>query len=315
MPNFDGGHYFLTALIPISTTMLERKDGQRFSPVQVLRKTLVTLPTALQSPASEHIGINSPFSKNDRTHFARFVVIEDVMYNGRDPDDAIKASFDGTNPVTAQPQDALSCPFLLFTADFDAASGDSSELTSYLGLLWETMKPGLSEVFAHCVGFESVSTSADFANYIQRGQIETTMSFNDYWTTAPPLKTRIATPAAITAALVIASILAGGLIAYEGGSCAWSIFGAVVALTGIALAVIIGNHIVIRLGSQPFESAPNADMPSILKALYLQQKFTKFAIEMQEADAAHLQSAFADFLKDHQPDKTTPTQPPGIVHS
>ena len=92
MPNFDGGHYFLTALIPIKTGILVEDDGMRRSPVQLVRHALATLPTALQTQATEKIGINSPFARNTRTHLSRFVVINDVMYNARDPVDAIVAA-------------------------------------------------------------------------------------------------------------------------------------------------------------------------------------------------------------------------------
>ena len=43
--------------------------------------------TALQTPATEHIGLNSPFARDGRTHFARFAVIDDAAYNGRDQRD------------------------------------------------------------------------------------------------------------------------------------------------------------------------------------------------------------------------------------
>ncbi len=197
MPNYDGGHYYLTALLPISTAVLTEQGQQRKSPIQLVRKALAVLPTALQTPTSTNLGINSPFSRNNRTHFARFVVIENVTYNGRDPEDAIKVALSGVNPVLPQPQDNLSCPFLLFVADFDANSGDPAELTAYLKELWATMQPELVDVFGHCIGFQSTVTGDDFGRYIQRGQIETTMPFNDYWTIAPPLKSlraRLKTP-------------------------------------------------------------------------------------------------------------------------
>ena len=80
MPTFDGGHYFLTAVVPISTAPV--KDGlAATSPVHALRKRLSLLPTAVETPARGDG--QSPFARNTRNHFARFVIIDDVAYPGR----------------------------------------------------------------------------------------------------------------------------------------------------------------------------------------------------------------------------------------
>jgi hypothetical protein len=314
MPNFDGGHYFLTALIPISTGTLVEKDGQRFAPIQSVRKALATLPTALQTPASQATRLNSPFSRNTSTHFARFVVVEDVMYNGRDPENAIKASIDGTNPVLSQPQDLLSFPYLLFVADFDAKSGEIGELTAYLEELWGTMKEELCDVFGHCVGFEKVKDGAGFAAYVEKGQIETTMSFNDYWTISPPLKSLESKLIAVLVVSTVAGILAGILIGAFGGGWVGALLGLVIgAVIGLVVAVIIAYRLVMKTGAQPFPTAPDTELPSILKGLYLQQNFTKFAIKLQTASAPVLYDEFAAFLHTHQPNASMPTQPPGVI--
>ena len=49
MPTFDGGHYFLTVLIPISTAHV-REGNDVTSPVHALRKRLDMLPTAAEFP-------------------------------------------------------------------------------------------------------------------------------------------------------------------------------------------------------------------------------------------------------------------------
>jgi hypothetical protein len=309
MPNFDGGHYFLTALIPIATDTLVEHHGRRVSPIQAVRKTLATLPTALQTRATEKTGLNSPFSRNHRTHFARFVVIEDVMYNARDPVDAIRVALTGSNPVTPQPQDALSNPFLLFVADFDAANGEASELTSYLETLWKTMEAELREVFSHCVGFEGIDSGETFAHYIQRGQIETTMPFNDYWTISPPLQSYKKLFIGIPVALAAVGLIGG-----------WTVTGSFWMGLGAALAGSLGGlaadyAIVMLRGAKPFPPAPNADLPSVLKALYLQQRFIDFAIETQGASDEVLHQKFARFVADHQPSAPTPTQHPGVIKS
>ena len=48
MPTFDGGHYFLTVLVPVKTH--PARDGSA-SPIQALRKRLAVLPPAQQTPA------------------------------------------------------------------------------------------------------------------------------------------------------------------------------------------------------------------------------------------------------------------------
>lgn len=314
MPNFDGGHYFLTALIPISTALVTGSTGTIISPIQKIRNALATLPTARQTPATEATGLNSPFSRNLRTHFARFVVVEDVTYNGRDPVDAIemalRAQFFGANPVTPQHQDKLEpCPYLIFIADFDAASGAESELLSYLELLWKTMAEELTEVLAPCVGFSEVSDATDFARYIQRCQIETTMPFNDYWTVAPPLKSY--------GALLLGTV---GLMTLVGVALAWCVHGGIWISLGILVGGLIAGAaaaiaLVMCLGPRPFPAAPNSDLPSVLKALYLQQHFTKLVVELQGADDVEIHRQFGRFIADHSPSKPTPTQLPGVVHS
>src|SRR5438067_12046258 len=109
MPNFDGGHYSLTALVPIVQDVRIEHEGLKHSPIQMVRGVLSTLPTALQTQATERMGLNSPFSRATRTHLARFVIIDQVMYNGRDPKDAIKVHILNQNPIVPQPQDSLSC--------------------------------------------------------------------------------------------------------------------------------------------------------------------------------------------------------------
>src|SRR5215475_3656397 len=80
MPTFDGGHYFLTAVVPIRTAPVE-DDLAVTSPVHALRKRLSLMPTAAQTPACG--GGQSPFARNKRNHFARLVIIDDVAYPGR----------------------------------------------------------------------------------------------------------------------------------------------------------------------------------------------------------------------------------------
>jgi hypothetical protein len=314
MPNLDGGHYFLTVLAPIDNSRVVEHDGMRSSPVHMARDALETLPTALQSPATEAIGLNSPFSRNTRTHFARFAVLDDVFYNGRDPADSIVTAVLGPSPILAQPVDSLVCPYLLFVADFDPDGRGGAEPRAYLEALWDVMATELKAVFTYCHGFDTVTDRAAFADFIVARQVETTMPFNDYWVGAPPLPSLwpwlLAPP-------VVAALIAAGLI-----------FGAPHILHAapwvqilVWLALLLGTvwadyGLVMALGKRPFPAAPNATLPHVLKSLYLQQAFTRFATEHQGDDPATLRRDFAAFVAQTRPDDLAgPTQDPGVVRS
>jgi hypothetical protein len=335
MPTFDGGHYFLTVLVPVRTDPIP--DGSAFtSPVHALRKRLAMLPPAQQTPAC--CDEQSPFARNTRNHFARFVIIDDVAYNGRQTENsiclALRNAFSKikTNLVDAQPQDHLTCPFLLFSADFDAASGADTERDSYLATLWNTMEAELRDIFAHCERFDSVNDPASFAKYIASCQIETTMPFNDYyvdigetvkslpvWPIDKNLIPAGAGAIVFLLGLVIFCFMSGmsGLIVM--------LLGAAVLAGGLWLA----NASLSTAGAKPFPAAPDSNLPAVLKALYLQRVFTRFAIQKQmlavDPDSAEqLHAAFGNFAADNQPENLgvtndqpdlhyAQTQKPGII--
>lgn len=309
MANFDGGHYFLTALAPIKSDGFVEDEGRRRSHTQALRDMLSSLPSAQQSPASEQSGLNSPFARVPRTHFARFVVIDDVRYNGRNHSDAICDRLLGTKLTIPQKVDHLNAPFLLFAVDFDAANGDDSELKSYANLLWRGMEAELRAVFRHCLGFNAVDDEAAFFAYLKRCQIETTMPFNDYWIEPQP-KQKLHAVQLVTSALIIAVALGlyfGSLWPWGGG-----------ALSGLTLFVLLAVNLALawRAGHKPFPTAPNSDLKSILKALYVQRRFVRFAIDAQGASDAELYQAFGRFCDEHGPDNLeAPSQGAGMIRS
>jgi hypothetical protein len=228
------------------------------------------------------------------------------------------------NPTTQQPYDQLSQPYLVFVADFDASSGDDGELKSYLRELWQTMREELCSVLEYCEGLDCKNASAEtFYEYVKSCQIETTMSFNDY-------EYRLDTPGlrSISIPLLVAWAVAAALAALAGllGTLitvtrAWPEFDTLTilwiafAVLGMALLYIL-YHYVLRCGGRPFATVPNTDLPSILKALYLQRRFTQFAIDSQGLDEASLHAGFAKFLVDHKPDDVVAcTQVPGVIRS
>jgi len=315
MPTFDGGHYFLTVLVPIATE--EVKDGISVtSPVHALRKRLDMMPTAAQSPAC--LQRQSPFAGNTRNHFARFVIIDDVAYNGRISRNTLVSTICGlfhtVDPTTAQPQDHLSCPFLLLAIDFDAKSGADSERDSYLVELWDTMKHDLRELFTFCEGFDSKVTDAkSFAAYIAGCQLETTMSFNDYYAVLPKLPTW---PSKLNILAAILCVAIAGWALYSGMVSMWTAVAALVVVL-IALAFVT----VMAAGRKPFPTADDSNLPSVLKSLYLQRTFTRFAIDSQmlaagtdAASAQQLYNDFKTFVAANKPtDLRTPTQAPGVI--
>jgi hypothetical protein len=329
MPNFDGGHYFLTVLAPVRTDTVTPPDGTPESCELALRRELACLPTALQSRASAPTGLNSPFARNKRTHFVRFSVINDVIYNGRDPSDAILNAIDKTNPIIPQPVDRLTTPFLLLSIDFDAAGGADSVRDDYLSELWSEMSAELTAVFQYCIGFDGVKDGASFAAYIAKCQVETTMPFNDYWITPPPLPVWNVKPwlwgIGIAAAVFLISLLIVVCGLFGGDVAAWSISAILpswlswggLSLIGLAATVLLiwlTYKSVMAAGYKPFPTAPNSDLKSVLKAVYLQQRFVEFAIDHQGKDAAALHAGFGAFLERNKPSNLDePTQTPGVI--
>ena len=320
MPTFDGGHYFLTALAPIRTGVVEDAGT---SPVHALRKRLDLLATAAQSQVCQG---QSPFARNTRNHFARFVIVDDVAYNGRLERDTILTTLSGDNLVTPQSQDHLSRPFLVFVVDFDARSGAASERDSYLAELWSTMGEELRGIFTFCESFDQrVKDAASFAKYIADCQIETTMSFNDYYIDPLNLPNWPVDPfkwAGVAAAGVLGIGLVLSLLNWAFNVAPHSGF-TLTVLGLLALALVVGAAYVsvTVAGKKPFPAAPDSNLPTVLKSLHLQRVFTRFAIDNQSlsvasdaASAQKLYDNFAAFIADNKPDDlNAPTQSPGVI--
>lgn len=328
MPNFDCGAYFLSTLIPVKSRTIRDPEGKSgTSPVHALRDALSKLPTARQTPFSKG---QSPFARNTRNHLARLVVIEDVAYVGRKPVNALLTVLTELllppklhiNPVVAQKQDHLKNPFLFFSADFDAASGDNSERDSYLEELWNTASGEFYEIFQYCEGFETVKDAKGFAAYIARCQLETTMPFHDYFMDGVPLS---ALPEASMGKL--AAVWFGAAAAIFAGLhfAIWPADSCLALLTQLAAALALGFlplfYYVKSLGMKPYPPAPDSTLPVVLKSLYLRNEFTRFAIDNQmaaaedDADSAtRLHENFGAFIAAHKPDAVAePTQEAGVV--
>ena len=130
------------------------------------------MPSGERTVVSQGSGAGSPFARTCRTHFTRFVVLDDVVCNGRVAGDTLLSRVLGVNPLVPQPVDRLSSPFLIWVADFDAGSDSEDELKAYLAGLWSGMAAELASILQHCVGFDKVKTADDFFDYIKKCQLE-----------------------------------------------------------------------------------------------------------------------------------------------
>jgi hypothetical protein len=327
MPNLDGGHYFFTALLPIDNHGVVEHGEFKSSPVHMVRDALEALPTALQTPASEEIGIPSPFARSLRTHFVRLFVIDAPAYNGRDNPGALRSTIGGVDLLQAQPVDRLACPYLAFVADFDPAADGASEPRSWLEELWSVARTELRSVFEYCYQFDPDGDGAAFADFVIKGQVETTMPFNDYWIVPPPIP-NLATSELILplagAALLAIALAAGSAITvalhqhwpWHAGPGLAVILLVVLGAAFVGLGLWYDFNLISRRGAKPFPTAPNSTLRDVLKALYLQQAFTRFAAAQQGVSPAQLRAAFAAFVAATRPnDLDGPTQPAGVVRS
>lgn len=320
MPNFDGGHYFLSSLIPIKEGLVAARSEEEnaFSHTQALREILSILPTQNPTEADgmdDDLG-RAPFSLDQHTHFCRMVVIDDLAFVGRQHEDAILTAIRKRNPVLPGPVDHLPNDFLALIIDFDAADGSDNSLRIYLQRLWGKIPRVLTAIFQHCEGFNQSAPGESFIRQVINGKIETTMSFNDYywpgevgfWKGSPSLPNKLPkvfVPPLTSGAIGIIIILWLGL--GKG-------LNILLILIVIVVAIVWLVKRLIRVGMEPFPTAPRTDLPSILKALYLQRQFIGFMIDNQRSTPQQLQANFTTFLQQHKPQVVeAPSQLPGRI--
>ncbi len=313
MPTLDGGHLFLTGLYPVRTG-LRAREGEPLRPwSHHLREELALLPTARQNPETDAAGFMSPFARCRRTHFARLVVIDQPMWGGRMPVDPI-LNIVLRRPLKSQPPyDVLSRPWLLLAADIDRTDAPDGGLASWAEHLWAVAGEEMRAIFSACEGFEAVIDGHSFARYLARGQIETTMSFNGYYDGEPPLGGPGLARLAARPAAAAAAVVAAGLLAGVAGLLAWLAIGLAAAL----LVLWLGLGELSRAGARPFPPFPESDLPSVLKALFVQQRFAAFVEAHQLDPPEALHAAFAAFLGETRPADTDPaaSQQPGVIRS
>jgi len=141
MANQSGRIYGLTILSPIL-----QSDTIDISHATALRWYLASLPR-------DH---TSPFARVSSTHFARLVVMDDVVFVGA--------------PAC---EEHLKSRYLVFETNFDG------DLDIYLTRMAREIPDFVDSVWKHCVGYPGVADPAAFAAYMKKCQIETTFFFAD----------------------------------------------------------------------------------------------------------------------------------------
>jgi hypothetical protein len=103
-------------------------------------------------------GDQSPLAGVHGTHFARWVVIDDVIYEGPDQGE----------------RDHLEHPRLLFTSNFDG------ELAPYLEALRSGLGNAADAIWGHCIGYPGRDDAHAFAEYLRHHQIDSSLFFAAY---------------------------------------------------------------------------------------------------------------------------------------
>jgi hypothetical protein len=136
MPDQPAQTHALIVLTPI----LPDREG-------AVRDTLDRLPP----------GADSALARSGTTHFARWVIINRLMYTG-----------------PPQQRDTLRGPYLLFTSHYDGA------LDAYLDELCALLPAELDAIYRHCVGYPGVRDRQAFTAWLRRDQLDPTFYFSAY---------------------------------------------------------------------------------------------------------------------------------------
>ena len=315
MSSIDGAYYFLTVLAPIREVAKGGTDNQESAPMIALRDYLAKMPTAMQTAASTASGRNSPFARSEHTHFARFSVVSQLGFNGTHAADPVLSALGWAEPKVRH--DDLGNHYLLFAAEFDAPTGSRErDRAVYLRDLWGAMEEELKHIFGHCVGFDDVDTAADFITYIKACEIDTTMPFNYYWDTPPELPS-LTKPGLAARIALAAAVGGGGVLALLRAvlDASWWLTAPLALLAAIVAAIWALRSILVGAGDKPFPRNPEADLPTILKAMHIQQEMAEFAVQVQGASPETLHRVFGDFLQQVKPGEAFPRQPAGQVYA
>jgi hypothetical protein len=102
----------------------------------------------------------SPFAKVPSTHFARWVIIPQLIYEG-----------------PPQKRDELKCQYLLFTGHFDG------ELDPWVESVCSNMGEEADAVWGHCVAYPGATDVAGVKKYFKHNQLEANLFYCGYFGT------------------------------------------------------------------------------------------------------------------------------------
>ncbi|GAC1375618.1 MAG: hypothetical protein NVSMB32_18480 [Actinomycetota bacterium] len=136
MSNVSGQAYALTLLCPVHPEQ-----------AQALKDRLTRL--GVDEP--------SPFAAVGTTHFGRWVVVEQLRCE-----------------APGKPFEALSCPYLLFSATLD---GDPA---TYLRALCAASSSVVHDIWRHCIGYPAEAGDAGLVAYLLHNQVRANLFFAAY---------------------------------------------------------------------------------------------------------------------------------------
>jgi hypothetical protein len=136
MANTSGQAYALMTVTPILPDM-EAK----------LLDRLAALPTEE----------SSPLARMGTTHFGRWIVLHDLVYQG-----------------LPQARDSLQSPYLIFVSNFDG------DLDTYLNAMLDELAAEAGAIWSCCVGFPGTGDRNAFKDYLKHNQVETTFFVSAY---------------------------------------------------------------------------------------------------------------------------------------
>ena len=178
MPSHEAGFYQLTALLPIKTGLYTNLPCQEnvSDPCDGTQSYAHHLKDYLNQLSDSFLkNIDPPVSELDNlhlfdhtrcTHFARFVVVDQLFYNGRRRNDSLidflRTLVAGKDLLSEKDRiDALESPYLLIAIDFDCHPSSTSCVQDYLSELWPYAREELTKIFHHCEGFSLPSPPQD----------------------------------------------------------------------------------------------------------------------------------------------------------
>lgn len=102
-------------------------------------------------------GADSPLSRMGSTHFARFLVLRDLIYQGE-----------------PQERDTLKFAYVIFISNVDG------DLEDYLESLLDLMADEAEQAWGRCIGCPPISDRDEFIAYLLHNQIDTTFFASAY---------------------------------------------------------------------------------------------------------------------------------------